>query len=122
MLAYHLLTAIEKTLLDQGIHTSWPTVRDTLKPHQVCTIVLPTDNGSILRIRKAATPEPDAQEIYRRLAVFPQSSSPNTWSHQNSDEQNTYLVEVKQLRLAKCGSWASAGDHGACPACVDGHA
>jgi hypothetical protein len=56
-----------KHLLDQGIHTSWPTVRDTIKPHQVCT--LPTDNGSILRIRKAATPEPEAQEIYHGLTI-----------------------------------------------------
>jgi hypothetical protein len=44
-------------------------VRDTLKTHQVCTIVLPTSDGSCLRIRKAATPEHDVQEIYRRLAV-----------------------------------------------------
>jgi len=44
-LAYHLLTAIEKTLLDQGIHTSWASLRDTLKTHQVCTVVLPTDDG-----------------------------------------------------------------------------
>src|ERR1700732_844141 len=42
VLAYHLLIAIEKTLLDHGIHTSWPTVRDTLKNHQICTVVLPT--------------------------------------------------------------------------------
>jgi transposase len=33
VLAYHLLIGIEKTLLDQAIHTSWPTVRDTLKSH-----------------------------------------------------------------------------------------
>lgn len=86
VLAYHLLIAIEKTLLDQGIHTSWPTVRDTLKAHQVCTIVLPTNNGSILRIRKAANPEPDAQEIYRRLAVSPHIIKPrHTWSHPHSD-------------------------------------
>jgi hypothetical protein len=52
VMAHHLLIAIEKTLLDQGIHTSWPTVRDTLKTHQVCTLVLPTSDGSILRIRK----------------------------------------------------------------------
>jgi transposase len=31
VLACHLLIAIEKTLLDHGIHTSWATVRDTLK-------------------------------------------------------------------------------------------
>ena len=30
VLAYHLLVAIEKTLLDQGVHTSWATVRDAL--------------------------------------------------------------------------------------------
>jgi hypothetical protein len=52
MLSYHLLTAIEKTLLDQGVHTSWASVRDTLKTHQVCTVVLPTGDGSCLRIRE----------------------------------------------------------------------
>ena len=69
VLAYHLLVAIEKTLLDRGIHTSWPTVRDTLKSHQICTVVLPTDDGSTLRIRKAATPEPEVQDLYGALAI-----------------------------------------------------
>jgi len=87
MLSYHLLTAIEKTLLDQGVHTSWATVRDTLKTHQVCTVVLPTGDGSCLRIRKAATPEPDVQEIYRNLAIPPQVITPKyTWTQfANSD-------------------------------------
>jgi transposase len=80
LLAYHLLTAIEKTLLDQGIHTSWASVRDTLKTHQVCTVVLPTDTGSCLRIRKAATPESDVEQIYRNLAVPSQLIAPkHTW-------------------------------------------
>ena len=70
MLAYHLLTAIEKTLLDHGTHTSWATVRDTLKSHQICTVVLPTDDGSTLRIRKAATPEPEVEDLYRALANY----------------------------------------------------
>jgi transposase len=69
VLAYHLLIAIEKTLLDQGIHTSWASLRDTLKTHQVCTVVLPTDDGSSLHIRKAATPDPDVQQIYRNLRI-----------------------------------------------------
>ena len=64
VLAYHLLVAIEKMLLDQGIHTSWGTVKQTLKTHQVSTVVLPTDDGSILRIRKGSTPEPEHKEIY----------------------------------------------------------
>jgi len=81
VLAYHLLIAIEKTLLDQAIHTSWPTVRDTLKTHQVCTIVLPTNDGSWLRIRKAATPEHDVQEIYRRLDISAQVIKPrHSWT------------------------------------------
>ncbi len=81
LLAYHLLIAIEKTLLDQGIHTSWTSLRDTLKTHQVCTVVLPTSDGSCLRIRKAATPEPDVQQLYQKLAVSPQVMAPqHTWS------------------------------------------
>jgi len=86
VLAYHLLVSIEKTLLDQGIHTSWASVRDTLKTHQVCTIVLPTNTGSCLRIRKAATPEPDVHNLYHRLDIPPQIITPNhTWSEPNSD-------------------------------------
>ena len=30
VLAYHLLVAIETTLLNQGVHTSWATVRETV--------------------------------------------------------------------------------------------
>ena len=81
VLAYHLLISIEKTLLDQGIHTSWATVRDTLKTHQVCTVVLPTNDGSSLRIRKAATPEPAVQDLYRSLAISPHVIKPqHTWT------------------------------------------
>ncbi|MGH7100006.1 MAG: hypothetical protein ACREE4_20470, partial [Stellaceae bacterium] len=87
LLAYHLLIAIENTLLDQGIHTSWASVRDALKSHQLCTVVLPTRDGSCLRIRKAATPEPDARDLYRTLAVSPHVIAPQqTWTQaSNSD-------------------------------------
>lgn len=87
LLAYHLLIAIEKTLLDQAIHTSWASVRDTLKTHQLCTVVLPTDDGSCLRIRKAATPEPDVHQLYRNLAISPHVITPqHTWTRApNSD-------------------------------------
>jgi transposase len=76
VLAYHLLIAIEKTLLDQAIHTSWPTVRETLKSHQICTVVLPTDDGSALHIRKAANPEPEVEDLYRALRIAPQIIKP----------------------------------------------
>jgi transposase len=86
VLAYHLLISIEKTLLDKGVHTSWATVRDILKTHQICTVVLPTDDGSSLRIRKAATPDPDVQQLYRQLDISPDIIKPeHTWTAPNSD-------------------------------------
>lgn len=69
VLAYHLLMAIEKALLDAGVHTSWATVREQLKTHQVNTIVLPTGDGMELRIRKATTPEPTHEELYQKLGI-----------------------------------------------------
>ena len=81
VLAYHLLVAIEKTLLDKGVHTSWATIRETLKSHQVCTIVLPTSDGNVLRIRKAGTPEPSHAELYDLLDVPPHIMRPiKTWT------------------------------------------
>jgi len=86
VLAYHLLISIEKTLLDNGVHTSWATVRDILKTHQICTVVLPTDDGSCLRIRKAATPDPDVQQLYRHLDISPDIIKPrHIWAKSNSD-------------------------------------
>mgnify|MGYP001813883803 CR=1 FL=1 len=69
VLAYHLLVAIEKTLLDKGVHTSWATVRETLQTHQVATVVLPTDGDIVLKIRKGSTPEPHHIELYQLLDV-----------------------------------------------------
>ena len=81
LLAYHLLVAIEKTLLDQGVHTSWASIRDRLSTHQLATIVLPTSSGATLRIRKASTPEPEHRQIYRQLKVPERVMAPKrTWS------------------------------------------
>jgi len=69
VLAYHLLVAIEKTLLDRGVYTSWATVRDTLRTHQVSTVVLPTDRGMVLCLRRGSTPESDHKKLYELLGV-----------------------------------------------------
>jgi transposase len=69
VLAYHLLIAIEKTLLDQGVHTSWATVRETLKTHQVVTVVLPTADGRELHIRRGSTAEPAHRALYEKLGM-----------------------------------------------------
>lgn len=69
VLAYHILVAIEKTLQDKGEHTSWATVRNTLKTHQVATVVLPTDGDMTLKIRKGSVPEPQHTRLYELLGV-----------------------------------------------------
>jgi transposase len=81
VLAYHLLVAIETTLLNQGVHTSWATVRQTLANHEAATIILPTDRGKFLRIRTGMTPEPEHLELYRLLNVPQEIMRPiKTWS------------------------------------------
>jgi transposase len=87
VLAYHLLAAIEKRFLDEGIHTSWWSIRQQLSTHQVATIVLPTSNGMVLRIRKGGTPEPEHKKIYEILKTPSQVMKPiKTWQEmENSD-------------------------------------
>jgi transposase len=81
VLAYHLMVAIESTLLNRGIHTSWATVRERVASHSVVTLVLPTDGGRVLRIRKGTTPEPEQVELYRLLNIPAEVMQPiRTWS------------------------------------------
>lgn len=80
VLAYHLLVAIEKRCLDQGVHTSWATLREQLSTHQVVTVVLPTSTGEVLKIRRGTTPEPTHREIYRILQIPEEVMRPvKTW-------------------------------------------
>lgn len=84
VLAYHLLVSIEKRFLDRDIHTSWWTLRQQLSTHQVVTVVLPTVDGKILKIRKATTPEPVHREIYATLQIPMEVIKPvKTW-HETS--------------------------------------
>ncbi len=84
VLAYHLLATIEKRFLDRGIHTSWWTLRQQLSTHQVITVVLPTADDRVLKIRKATTPEPVHKEIYATLKVPTEVMKPvRTW-HEDS--------------------------------------
>ena len=69
VLAYHLLMAIEKTCRDNGLYTSWATLRDQLTTHQIVTVVLPTIDGRTLTIRKGTSPEPEHRQIYRVLGI-----------------------------------------------------
>jgi transposase len=80
VLAYHLLVAIEKRFLDRGVHTSWWTLREQLRTHQVVTVVLPTKDGKVLKIRKGTTPELMHREIYATLQISAELMKPvKTW-------------------------------------------
>jgi len=81
VLAYHLLVAIEKRFLDQGLHTSWATLREQLSTHHVQTIVLPATNGQTLRVRKGSAPEAIHRDIYRTLQIPHEVMKPvRTWA------------------------------------------
>ena len=85
VLAYHLLVAIEKRFLDQGVHTSWATLRELLSTHQVVTVVLPSTNGQTLRIRRGSTPEAIHRDIYRTLQIPSEIMKPvKTWAPTSS--------------------------------------
>ena len=89
VLAYHLLVAIEKTLLDRGIHTSWWTIRQILKTHQICTIVLPANNGKVLNIRKASKPEQEHIELYNLLGIPFEIITPKKfWTTENGNHSD----------------------------------
>jgi transposase len=91
VLAYHLLAAIEHRFLQAGVHTSWGTIRDQLRTHQVITIVLPEDDqGRVLTIRKATIPEPEHRQIYATLGIPAEVMQPvKAWRvSARSDEKN----------------------------------
>lgn len=69
VLAYHLLVCIEKTLLQQGDHRRWSTIRKVLSTHQRSTVMLTDEQDRIHHIRVSGTPEGSHQEIYRLLQV-----------------------------------------------------
>ena len=80
VLAYHLLVAIETRFLARNIHTSWWSLRQQLSTHQVVTVVLPTPNGQVVKIRKGTTPEPIHREIYATLKIPLEVMKPvKTW-------------------------------------------
>ena len=71
---------MEKRFLDRGVHTSWWTLREQLRTHEVITVVLPTREGRVLKIRKGSIPEPIHKEIYSTLGIPVEIMRPvKTW-------------------------------------------
>jgi hypothetical protein len=82
--AYHLLVCIERAFLEQGIHTSWETLRRQLSTHQVVTVRNPIGDGRLLCIRRDNRPEPIHCDIYRALRIPERIVSPIKRWTQNS--------------------------------------
>jgi len=98
LLAYHILVSVEKTLLDQGVHTSWATVRETLDTHKIATIVLPTDSGATLKIRKSSTPTEEVARLYTLLNVPAQIIPPRKTWHSHPDRLENVVTEKIKKR------------------------
>jgi transposase len=84
VLAYHLLVCIERAFLEQGIHTSWETLRRQLSTHQVVTVRIPIAHGRVLCLRRDTRPEPIHCDIYRVLRISERIVSPIKKWTQNS--------------------------------------
>ena len=69
ILAYHLLHAIEQTLLAHGDHRSWPTINGELQTHRALTVELQDTEQRLHHIRMATRPTAAQTAIYRKLAL-----------------------------------------------------
>jgi len=67
VLAYHLLRYIEHTLSLTGDTRNWLTIRRILQTHCYTTILMPTSDGKLYRLRRAGEPEACQQDIYRHF-------------------------------------------------------
>jgi len=83
ILAYHLLNAIERTLGERGDHRCWATLRQVLATHCIVTVVLPTEQGGELRIRRDTKPEREHEQIYRLLSIDSQIMKPKKYWKRN---------------------------------------
>ncbi|MHA1574409.1 MAG: IS1634 family transposase [Alphaproteobacteria bacterium] len=69
VLAYHLLQYIRYRLHEKGDTRCWPTIKRLLATHCYATVVAPTKDHGLLRIRKAGRPEFAQRAVYDALDV-----------------------------------------------------
>jgi len=69
VLAYHILHHILYALKLAGDDRCWFTIRQILQTHAYTTIMMPTADGKLYRLRKAGQPEECQREIYQRIGI-----------------------------------------------------
>lgn len=91
VLAYQLTRFICYQLEAQGDMRTWTTLRRILQAHRYCTIVLPTVDGDVWRIRKAGKPEASHRYIYSALGID-YLALPSTKTHSEADQKTNRKV------------------------------
>lgn len=69
ILAYHLMHTIEYVLRQQGVSSSWPTIKRLVSTHTYSTIQLPIKDKSTINLRRPGLLEGIHEQIYRKLGV-----------------------------------------------------
>lgn len=69
VLAYHLLRSIGYQLETAGDQREWKTVRRLLRTHVVMTVRFPTQQGSLITIRKPSRPDTEQEQVYKLLGI-----------------------------------------------------
>jgi len=69
VLGYHILSATEHRLSEQGDTRQWQTVRGVLSTHNRVTVVMKDKDGNIYHHRVTGKPEDVHQDIYKKLGT-----------------------------------------------------
>ena len=69
ILAYHLMHTIEYVMRQQGISSSWASIKRLVSTHAYATIQLPIAGKSTINLRKPGIVEGIHETIYRKLKV-----------------------------------------------------
>jgi len=69
VLAYHILSAIERRLAKFGDTRQWQTIRDVLSTHSRVTVVMKDIDGYIYHHRASGKAEDVHQDIYKKLGI-----------------------------------------------------
>jgi transposase len=75
VLAYHILSTIERRLATFNDTRQWLTIRDVLSSHTRISVVLKDCDGNIYHHRTSSKPEDTHQDIYNKLGVKDSSKS-----------------------------------------------
>ena len=78
VLSYQLLRFILHTLKLAGDNRCWLTIKRIMESHSYTTIIVPSKNGIVYRLRKPGIPEFEQNEIYKHFNITDMNKLPHT--------------------------------------------